>query len=72
MLALFTLNSWTLTERCFMKRDQLNKPVNDQPARQVEYEVADGDLSVTCAQEERYLALHRIRGRLFCERVFGA
>ena len=55
-----------------MKRDQLNKHANDQPARQAEYEVEDGNVSLTRAQEERYLDLHRIRGRLFCERVFGA
>ena len=34
-----------------MKRDQLNKPANDQPARQVEFEVEDGNVSVDlCAR----------------------
>jgi hypothetical protein len=46
-LALFILNSRTLTGRCGMKRDQLRESANDQPASQVDYEVANDSLDET-------------------------
>ena len=51
LLALFILDSRTLTKRCDMKHDQLRKSANDQPASQVEGQAANDSLNEAELQE---------------------
>ena len=51
LLALFILDSRTLTKRCGMKHDQLRKSANDQPASQIEGEAANDSLNEADLQE---------------------
>ena len=55
-MALFILDSRTLTKWCGMKHDQLRKSANDQPASQVEGEAANDSLNEADLQEYDFSA----------------